>query len=89
MHDARQGAPPDRPGEDPDPGQVPGEGRRPAWIADVIPSGLALALPALAFTAAAYVFYPPAAHAMAPVAIGLTFVGIGLVLVGIVAGRRL
>jgi hypothetical protein len=88
MTESRQHADPDgdplRTGE----GDASGQPRRAGWIADLIPFGLALVLPALAFTLAAALVYPPAAQAMAPVALGLAFVGIGLVLAGIVVRRR-
>ena len=66
-----------------------GQPRRAGWNAEFILSGLALILPPLAFSAAAFVFYPPAARAMAPLAIGLGLVGLGLLLIGAVARRRL
>jgi hypothetical protein len=69
--------------------EEPGQSRRAGWLAEFVSSGLALILPALAFTAAALMVYPPAARAIAPVAVGLTFVGVGLVLFGIIARRRL
>ncbi len=89
MHESRQGARPEGCARGPGEGPEPEQPRRAGWMAEVISSGLALILPALAFTLAAFLFYPPAARAMAPVAIGLTFVGLGLVLIGIVARRRL
>jgi hypothetical protein len=64
-----------------------GKRGRAGCVPEYILSGLALVLPALAFTVAAFVVYPPAAAAMAPVALGLTLVGLGLVLIGFV-GRR-
>jgi hypothetical protein len=62
--------------------------RSAGWVVELVLSGFALILPALAFTGAALVFYPPAARAMAPVALGLTFAGLGLVLLGVVLRRR-
>ena len=89
MHESQQGVQPGGCAKEPKEGPEPGQPRRAGWMAEIISSGLALILPALAFTLAAFLFYPPAARAMAPVAIGLTFVGLGLVLIGIVARRRL